>query len=515
MNRADALRRLHVVRSLGGHISAKYGVAIALVHKQASDPLPLVDAPASSLAGGLKSALETSPEAATVHRSALLRALEAGDGALVEHPFGFGMLIVSCTVGRRAGRLVAYPVSTRGGESERITSQLIEQGVTARDAETLAASMRPIDRGALVNTTELLRLIAGEVARFTYQWHAAERRLDHLRKQHRTRYTRLVGQSLPMLQLFSLLDRIVQTDSTVYVNGENGTGKELVAREIHDHSLRAELPFVVQNCSALNDNLLESELFGHKRGAFTGAIQDKRGLFELADNGTFFLDEVGDMSAALQVKLLRVLQEGTFSPVGDTAVRKVDVRVICATNRNLKKMVQDGTFREDLYYRINVISLVIPPLRERRDDIPLLVDYFLTRALQAVGNPGGQKRLSRDAMQLLNEYEWPGNVRELENEIERLVVFTGPLVSTIGSELLSPRIRTRALAMPTADNTTGMTLPQALERVERAMIQEELRKNRWNKTRAAEGLGISRRNLIRKVAKYGFERRTRDRSDAS
>src|SRR5207245_722941 len=192
-------------------------------------------------------------------------------------------------------------------------------------------------------------------------------------------YDAIIGKSRPMQDLYRLLDKVIDSDSTVLVHGENGTGKELVARAIHYNSARSNQRFVVQNCSAFNDNLLDSELFGHKRGSFTGAIADKQGLFEVAHEGTFFLDEIGDMSPALQVKVLRVLQEGTFIPVGGTDVRRVDVRVVAATNRDLKRMVERGEFREDLYYRVHVINLTIPPLRERREDIPALVEHFLKK----------------------------------------------------------------------------------------------------------------------------------------
>ena len=311
-------------------------------------------------------------------------------------------------------------------------------------------------------------------------------------------YDAIIGRSASMLELFGMLDKIVGSDSTVLVQGENGTGKELVAKAIHVNSPRRDRRFLIQNCSAFNDNLLDSELFGHRKGSFTGAIADKMGLFEAADGGTFFLDEIGDMSAALQVKVLRVLQEGTFTPVGDTEVRTVDVRIIAATNRDLKGMVARGEFREDLYYRINVINLVVPPLRERRDDIPLMVDFFLRRHTRG-RRPGRQ--LARGCLERLLAYPWPGNVRELENEIERLVVLAGD-ERTIGEELLSPRIRRHA-SEHDADGDGG--LPSALAALERTMIEDALRRHRGNKTRAALDLKISRRNLIRLAQKYHLE----------
>ena len=320
----------------------------------------------------------------------------------------------------------------------------------------------------------------------------------------RTSFGAIIGGAPAMQRLYALLDKVARAESTVLIGGENGTGKELVARAIHDLSDRREQPFVVTNCSAFNDNLLDSELFGHVRGAFTGAVADKPGLFEIADGGTFFLDEIGDMSPALQVKVLRVLQEGTFNRVGDTAQRRVDVRMLAATNRDLGAMVAAGEFREDLYYRINVIGVQVPALRERVDDIPLLVEHFMARQR---GGGGRIKRLSNECFAKLLAHPWPGNVRELENEIERVVVLVGDS-PVIGAELLSNRIRqwgddaALGAARPLAD---PYDLPAAVEILEKKMIGEALTRHRHNKTRAADELKVSRRNLIRLVQKYGLE----------
>ena len=315
----------------------------------------------------------------------------------------------------------------------------------------------------------------------------------------RTGYHGIIGTAPAMQELYSLLDRIAPSDATVLIQGENGTGKELVARAIHVGSERRDRKFVVTNCSAFNDNLLDSELFGHKRGSFTGAIVDKPGLFEIADAGTFFLDEIGDMSPALQVKVLRVLQEGTFNRVGDTDMRKVDVRIIAATNRDLAAMVAAGRFRDDLYYRIHVLSVTLPALRERRADVPVLIDHFLARH-----NRQRPKRLSPECSARMLVYPWPGNVRELENEVERLVVLAGD-APAIGPELLSPRIRQWAPSPDDAREVDLSSLPAAVEALERRMIGAAMRRHGGNKTRAAEELKVSRRNLIRLVQKYELE----------
>lgn len=324
----------------------------------------------------------------------------------------------------------------------------------------------------------------------------------------RDRYQGIIGSAAPMQALYNLLDRVVESDSTVLITGENGTGKELVARAIHFNSARKDENFVVQNCSAFNDSLLDSELFGHKRGAFTGAVADKKGLFEVADKGTFFLDEIGDMSPALQVKVLRVLQEGTFTPVGGTESRHVNVRVLAATNRDLGAMVKEGSFREDLFYRINVIQIELPALRERRDDLAILTEHFLHK------HGGDGKRLGADCIELLGKYDWPGNVRELENEIERLTVLSGSS-PVLAAELLSPRMRSPIRRPKVKEHFDGRSLPMAVQALERHMIRNALIDNDWNKTRAASQLEVSRRNLIRLVQKYELDAEREDFSASS
>ena len=325
---------------------------------------------------------------------------------------------------------------------------------------------------------------------------------DLERALHVTGERTMVGESENMSAVFDLIDRVARTSSTVLLHGESGTGKELVARAIHARSARADGRFVTINCGALPETLLESELFGHVKGSFTGAIRDKRGLFVVADGGTFFLDEVSETSPAIQVKLLRVLQEREVVPVGGTKPTQVDVRVIAATNADLEARIKDGTFRADLYYRLNVIPIRIPPLRERCDDVPLLVEHFLKR----IG--GEDLRVSDDAMEVLTQYEWPGNVRELENIIERAVILAdgdeinaASLNVSIFPENLRKRARGDTVSSVGDLGVSGIPL----EDLERRYLLQTLEETGWKKKQAAEILGINPSTLYRKLQRYGME----------
>jgi two-component system response regulator HupR/HoxA len=353
---------------------------------------------------------------------------------------------------------------------------------------------------------ELVELVAQEIVTLHVEISSREDRITELNKElgNRFRYDNMIGKSKPMQSLYALLDKIKFADTTVMIQGENGTGKELIAKSIHYNSHRKDKAFVIQNCSAFNDNLLESELFGHVKGSFTGALKDKKGLFEMADKGTFFLDEIGDTSPQMQVKLLRVLQEGTFTPVGSTDMRKVDVRILAATNKNLREMVEQGTFREDLYYRLNVINIRVPPLKERKEDIPVLVEHFLAKIAEQSAKP--KKQLMGRTVEKLYDYPWPGNVRELQNEIERLCVLTGD-DSKISHEMLSPKILELGEKSKIQGARLHGKLKDALEDLEREMIKEGLRRTGWNKSKLAKELGISRAGLIMKVEKYGLDKR--------
>lgn len=353
---------------------------------------------------------------------------------------------------------------------------------------------------------ELVALVAQEIVAFHSEITKREERINALNNQlgERYRYDSMIGKSKPMQDLYSMLEKIKNSESIVLIQGENGTGKELIARAIHFNSPRKDNSFVTVNCSAFNENLLDSELFGHVKGSFTGAVKDKKGLFEAAHNGTLFLDEIGDMSLSMQVKLLRVIQEGTLIPVGGTEQRKVDVRVVAATNKDLKEMVENGTFREDLYYRINVINIVVPPLRDRKEDIPILLDHFLVRGCKEKNV--SLKAFAKRAMEKIFDYPWPGNIRELENEVERLIVLSGE-ETRISADMLSQRIREFGANAKVQGVRVSGKLKDALEELEKTMIREGLRRTKWNKSRLAKELGISRAGLIMKVEKYGLDKR--------
>ncbi len=313
------------------------------------------------------------------------------------------------------------------------------------------------------------------------------------------KFDNIIGDSPAMKSVFNQLEKVIDTRATVCIEGETGTGKELIASAIHYQSGRRDKMFVAQNCAALPENLLESELFGHKRGAFTSADSDKKGLFEIADGGTLFLDEMGEMPMTLQAKLLRVLQENTIRPVGATAEKQVDVRIICATNRDLNAEVEKGRFRQDLYYRLMVFPIKLPPLRERREDIPQLAAHFLKRYAEEyrVELPG----LTPDASDALTTYNWPGNIRELENEVQRIVIQaeSGHYIETTD---LSPRLRKIEGTVTRIAPKQG-TLKEMMEQVERWLIAEALRDHNNNKTKTAVTLGITREGLHKKLAKFG------------
>ncbi|RJR26424.1 MAG: sigma-54-dependent Fis family transcriptional regulator [Desulfobacteraceae bacterium] len=328
-----------------------------------------------------------------------------------------------------------------------------------------------------------------------------ENRLLRQALSDRFRYGMIIGKSKPMIRIYEMIDKVAQSKATVLITGPSGTGKELIAKSIHYGSQRREGPFVTVNCGALAETLLESELFGHERGAFTGAVAMKKGRFEIADGGTLFLDEVGDMPASLQVKLLRVLQEMTFERVGGTRTIRVDVRVISATNRELRKEVAEGNFREDLFYRLNVINLEIPPLCERLDDIPLLVKHFIEK--YAKPQEASKIEVSPEVWKIFYNYRWPGNVRELEHVIERAIVLnTGNIIT---AEELPQELR-GASAVFEVERFIPPDVPlhKALETIEERLLRRALSHCNNVQAHAAQMLGITKSLMQHKLKKYGI-----------
>jgi two-component system response regulator AtoC len=310
-------------------------------------------------------------------------------------------------------------------------------------------------------------------------------------------FNNIIGKNRKMLELFDLIKDIAKTNSTILINGESGTGKELIANAIHFNSERVNKPFVKVNCGVLAENLLESELFGHVKGSFTGAIRDKMGRFEIANGGTIFLDEIGDITSNMQLKLLRVLQEGEFERVGGTETIKVDVRIIAATNRELTEMMTRGEFRQDLYYRLNVIPLEVAPLRERKDDIPLLVTHFLEKCKKQFNKK--IEVIEDDAMKCLQNYSWQGNIRELENLLERAVVLnkTGKITT---KDFPSYVVKQEGDLEVNLDVDGKLT--EVVDSYEKQIILKALRENNFNKLRTAEKLGIHRSTFMSKLKKY-------------
>lgn len=332
----------------------------------------------------------------------------------------------------------------------------------------------------------------------------------YLRQELQEKYGfhNIVGKNKKMQEIYRIIAKVAPTDSTVLINGQSGTGKELIARAIHFNSARRDKQFVTVDCAVLSENLLESELFGHVRGSFTGAVTTKPGLFEVADGGTVFLDEISNISPAIQAKLLRILQEREFTPVGGTKAKKVDIRLIAATNKDLEKMIKEGTFREDLYYRLNIVPIYLPPLKERQEDIPALAIHFLKKYSDEMGK--AIKGFTPEAMEKLMKYPWPGNVRELENVIERTVVMMDEEMVRV-EHLILPGQEERAEVINQVPATSEelkevkkQLREKAVEDIEKAFVIKALERNRWNVTKAAEEVGMLRPNFQALMRKYGL-----------
>ena len=328
-----------------------------------------------------------------------------------------------------------------------------------------------------------------------------ENRLLQQSVRERYSFAQMIGRSPPMQEIFATIEKVADYKTSVLVTGESGTGKELIARAIHYNSSRADKPLVTVNCGAIPENLLESELFGHKKGAFTDAIKDKRGLFQEAHGGSIFLDEIGELPRPLQVKLLRALQEEEIKRVGDTQSINIDIRVLAATTKDLAEEVKNGRFRDDLYYRINVLHVVVPPLRQRSEDIPMLTQHFIEKISKRLHSK--VDGVSPAAASALQRYEWPGNVRELENFIERAMVMTGG--RTIELADLPPHLQSKAEPVEYLANDENLSIKEASRRLERTLIRRALEKTGGNRTQAAKILEISHPALLYKIKAYGLD----------
>lgn len=511
----DELKHIHVIKKLDGILSTWFNTAILisdshgviLNHKQGEKPNCnnfLVQLLLQSENG--HEILENYSTGLSHKFASSEKNFEVVDGPLPNTKAIYAKVKID---NEFLGSVFAWPFlpsELTSADKTALKKAAIGIGLNANDVEKAVEGLKAVTDSNLYYMQELVQLVAQEIETLHQEISSRDERINALNKELgvRYRYDNIIGKSKPMQDCYTLLDKIKNSDSTVMISGENGTGKELIARAIHYNSPRKDKGCMIINCAAFNENLLDSELFGHVKGAFTGAVKDKKGVFEAADKGTIFLDEIGDMTGTMQVKLLRVLQEGTILPVGATEARKVDVRVITATNKDLKAMVESGEFREDLYYRINVINVHVPALRDRKEDIPLLVEHFLTKGCEEKGIP--VKRLAKRGMEKVFDYAWPGNVRELQNEMERLLVLTGEEAS-ISAELLSPRIRDFGEHTKVQGVRVAGKLKDALEELERTMIKEGLKRTNWNKSRLAKELGISRAGLIMKVEKYGLDKR--------
>ncbi|HET7501139.1 MAG TPA: sigma 54-interacting transcriptional regulator [Kofleriaceae bacterium] len=408
-----------------------------------------------------------------------------------------GLLIAAAPVHGAHGLIgVVYASGARpaAGSVDELARRLGEIVGSPAEAAAMAGSVPALVESDLPRVRDLVASAAAAVARVQPAV-VAPTTFVHP-------FSEIVGDAIAVREVVKLLGKVVKSEATVLVQGESGTGKELIARAIHYHGPRAKKPFVVQNCSAFNDNLLESALFGHVRGAFTGAVKDQPGLFQVADGGTFFLDEIGDMSAALQVKLLRVLQEGTFMPVGGTKPVKVDVRIIAASHKDLATMVAHKQFREDLFYRVNVLKITVPPLRDRVSDIPRLAQFFMTKHWRAAkGSDAPPPRLSQGALARLVAYAWPGNIRELENEIERMLVLAGD------ARELSPSMVSARVAGGASGPAAGggaRPLRDVIATAEADAIVAALGRHAGDRDSAAHDLGISRSYFDARSAALGL-----------
>jgi len=405
-------------------------------------------------------------------------------------------------------------ISTQGGlllrqpnETEwlQIAQAVKDTGVDLEHLKKAYFEITPISEELLEIMLKLLNTYVEEIVKSAIETQEYKNRIGELEKAlyEKYQFANIIGRSKPMRDVFHFLEIVTQSDNLVHIYGETGTGKELVARAIHYNSSRKDKPFVTQNCAAVTESLLESELFGHVKGAFTGAISDKRGLFEQAHHGTLFLDEIGDMSLGMQSKLLRVIEDGEIRRVGGEKVTKVDVRIISATNQDLKVLIQQDKFREDLYYRLQGFTIHLPALRERKEDILLLINHFLNIVYQ---NKGKKLEIDNEALRLLMDYDWPGNVRQLDSEIQR--------AATLAEKVITPNLLSRDIKKPATKPPSGeivkefkgKTLEETMDNIEKELIIQTLKESKGNKASAARSLNIPWSTMRNKVKKYGLDK---------
>jgi two-component system, NtrC family, response regulator HupR/HoxA len=398
------------------------------------------------------------------------------------------------------GLLLHEPNET---EWQRISEQVKDTGVNLSILKKAYFDITPISKEVLEIMLKLISVTVEEIVRTAIETKEYKKQITELEQALHEKYlfANIVGQSKPMRKIYRLLDKAIETDYPVVIQGETGTGKELIAKALHFNSPRKNQSFIYENCAAFAPGVLESELFGHIEGAFTGANKSKKGLFELADNGTLFLDEISIMDSEMQKKILRVLQEYEIRPVGGKNTVKINVKLIVATNKNLKKLVEKGLFREDLYYRLNVITINLPSLRERREDIPLLVNYFLQKIASETNSK--KKILSEEAMMLFLDYDWPGNIRELQNEIKRLYTLTGE-TELITAQMISTHIYNSIKKNSSQESEKNKSLKEQIEELERKCIIETLQKSGYKKILCANMLGIQPRDLGRKIKRLAI-----------
>jgi len=386
----------------------------------------------------------------------------------------------------------------KNGSEKNLAFICVPIKIEGKPIGTISADRQYSDSKKLEEDVKLLSIIGSMIAGAVKIRRKVDEEKELLREELTSKYKpdNLVGTSTTMLEVYDLISQVAKSDATVLIRGESGTGKELIAHAIHKNSLRSDKPFIKVNCAALPESIIESELFGHEKGAFTNAINKRIGRFELADNGTIFLDEIGDLTPATQVKLLRVLQEKEFERVGGSKNISVNVRVIAATNRPLESLMADNSFREDLYYRLNVFPIHIPPLRDRRSDIMLLTDYFTEKYSKRNGKP--IKRISTPAIELLMSYHWPGNVRELENCIERAVILSTDGV--IHGHHLPPSLQ----SAESTGTSISETLEKAIGKLEKELILDALKSSKGNMAKAARLLGLTERKMGLRIKKYSL-----------